>query len=379
MLSIPHTEHPRASLVMVTWNAFAWSRRAITSIVEHTSAPYELIIVDNASTDATRAFLRDEVRGATVVLNDRNLGFGAAASLGTKHAHAAVIVFVNSDLMVGPNWLEPLCLRIERDRRVAIAGPAILNLEGKLDHAGGLLSQEGWSIHYGDGDDPERAEYAFARRCDYVTGACLAVRADLFHQSGGFDPWFDTAYFEDTDLCVRLGARGWKVMYEPASRVTHVGSASGTNEWKQRLLAINHPRFYKRWRDLLVRRPDQPLDLRPERVIGARDIMASGTILLIGDGSGAARKLAQSLFELAADLRIALTREHLSGVENVEALSNDWLIKRRFHYDIVAGGDERAFRDTQPAALHVTLESFRRSIASTLIAAGIAPYDSHFA
>lgn len=380
MLVVPHAEHPRASLVMVTWNALEWSRRAIASIVEYTNPPYELIVVDNGSADGTREFLR-ALSGATAILNDSNLGFGVAATLGANRARAPIIVFMNNDLVTGPDWLEPLCARIERDPRVAVAGSAILKLDGKLDHAGALLSQDGWSIHYGDGDDPDRAEYAFPRRCDYVTGACIAVRTNLFHETGGFDPWFETLYFEETDLCLRLGSRGWKVMYEPESRVSHAGSASMTTEYKQRLLAINHPRFYSRWREVLVRRPDQPLDLRPERVIAARDAMAAGTVLLLGDGSGSARELACSIAAFDADIRIALVNEHCDGgleaVENVDAFSDEWLTKRRFHYDIVAGqvaAHEAMLRETQPAARRVTLNEFRQSVEATLIGAGISPY-----
>jgi GT2 family glycosyltransferase len=372
MLVVPHADPPRASLVMVTWNAVEWSRRAIASIVEHTLPPYELIVVDNASSDGTRDFLRESVRGATILLNDRNLGFGVAANLGAARARAAVIVFVNSDLIAGADWLEPLCARLEQDPRVAIAGPAILNVEGRLDHAGALLAHDALTVHYGDGDDPARAEYAFARRADYVTGACLAVRADLFHESGGFDPWFQTAYFEDVDLCLRLASRGWKVMYEPASRVTHVGGASGTKEESLRLLDINRPRFYRRWRELLQRRPDSPLTARPERILAARDAMASGTVLLVGDGSGTAREIAESIARIESDIRIALVNEQLQGVENVDALSDEWLATRRFHYDVVAGGNASMLRETQPAARFVTLEEFRRSIEATLLAAGIA-------
>jgi GT2 family glycosyltransferase len=328
----------RASLIVVTWNAVEWSRRCIESIVEHTGVPYELIVVDNGSTDATRDFLRDQARNATVILNDTNLGFGVAANIGAARAKAPILVFINSDVIVSPGWLEPLCRRLEDDSDIAVAGPKILDLDGRIDHAGALLAHDAWGIHYGAGDDPDKREYGLARRVDYVTGACLAVRTRLFHETGGFDPWFETAYFEDADLCFRLAAQGWRILYEPASVVTHAGGASGTPEGTVRLLAINQPRFQQRWRDRLRARPDAPLTARPERIIAARAAAAAGTILFIGRESDRANAL----------------REQGYVVDVVDSVTREWLETRRFHYDAVAGaGPELAplIAETQPQAL----------------------------
>lgn len=370
---IPFAERPRASIVVVTWNAVEWSRRAIEAIATHTELPYELIVVDNGSVDGTRDYLHDQVSGATVIVNFSNLGFGVASNLGAARARAPVVVFVNSDLVVGPGWLAPLCLRLENDPGACVVGPKIVDLNGRLDHAGALLAHDGWAMHYGSGDDPARPEYSFARRVDYVSGACFAVRARVFHESGGFDPWFQTAYFEDADLCLRLAAQGWEIWYEPASVVTHAGGASGTEEERLRLLAINHPRFQQRWREVLAMRPDVPLTARSERIIGARDAVAAGTILLIGDETGAARDLAQLLLNIPG-LLITLAGEHAAGVENAVVLSPEWLRDRRFHYDLIAGSDPRleSFIDeTQPQAIRVTLERLREAFDATLMAAGI--------
>jgi len=331
----------RASLIVVTWNAVEWSRRCIAAIVEHTGIPYELIVVDNGSTDATREFLRDQAGNATVVLNDTNLGFGVAVNIGAARAKAPILVFINSDVIVSPGWLEPLCRRLEDDSHTAVAGPKILDLDGRMDHAGALMGHDGWTTHYGAGDDPAKPEYALARRVDYVTGACLAVRTRLFHETGGFDPWFETAYFEDADLCLRLAALGWDVMYEPASTVTHAGGASGTAEGRARLVAKNHPRFQQRWRELLRSRPDAPLTARPERIIAARDAAAAGTVLIIGEDAGLTDAFRRGGF----------------AVDVVDSVSREWLETRRFHYDVIAGGGaelDALLADTQPQATRLS-------------------------
>jgi GT2 family glycosyltransferase len=328
----------RASLVVVTWNALEWSRRCIESIVEHTDIPYELIVVDNGSTDATRDFLREEVRNGTIILNDTNLGFGVAANIGAARAQSPILVFINSDVIVSPGWLEPLCRRLEDDSDTAVAGPMILDLDGRIDHAGALFAHDAWGMHYGAGDDPGKPEYGLARRVDYVSGACLAVRTRLFHETGGFDPWFETAYYEDADLCFRLASQGWNIIYEPASVVTHAGGASGTPEGTTRLLAINQPRFQQRWRERLRSHPDAPLTARPERIIAARDAASAGTVLVIGEESDLSHSLRKGGY----------------AIDVVESVSREWLETRRFHYDAVVGKDaarNRIVAETQPQAL----------------------------
>lgn len=137
---------------------------------------------------------------------------------------------------------------------------------------------------------------------------------------------------------------------------------------------INHPRFQQRWRELLARRPDAPLDKRQERIYGARDAVASGTILLIGDGTGLASEVARTVRALDPHLCITLVGESVSGVETVSRLTEPWLEARRFHFDLVCGGDDddALLEATQPLACRFKLDDFRRNLLRGLEAAGIA-------
>jgi GT2 family glycosyltransferase len=363
MFTIPFAERPRASLIVVTWNAVEWTRRAIEAIAAHTATPFELIVVDNASTDGTRDFLGAELAGASILLNDRNLGFGVGANIGAMRASAPVLVFVNSDLLVMPGWLEPLCSRIEEDPHVAAAGPTIIGLHGRIDHAGGLMGHDGWTMHYGEGDEAEKPEYGFRRRADYLTGACLAVRTRSFRDAGGFDPLFEIAYFEDVDLCLRLRDDGLAVVYEPSSVVTHAGGASGTTEGSLRLLGVNQPRFAQRWRDLLASRPEAPLTARPERIAGARDIVVAGTVLLMTDPTDFSLELTETL------------REAGCAVEAPRRIDREWLETRRYHFDIIVGAGtpdiETLIEDTQPQACRTTMEALRSDLGAALSEATI--------
>ena len=118
-------------------------------------------------------------------------------------------------------------------------GPMLLNPDGSLQCAGALLSRSGVTACYGEGDQPERAEYQFARVVDYLAGACLLVRRRAFNDVGGFDRRYGLAYFEDADLCLALAERGYRSVYEPRSRVTHL---RGTPCEALLQLALRQPR-----------------------------------------------------------------------------------------------------------------------------------------
>jgi GT2 family glycosyltransferase len=374
MLVVPACSDPSASIVMLTWNAVEWSRRAIDSIVRHTEPPYELIVVDNGSTDGTRRFLAEELAGATIVLNRSNLGFGVAANIGAMRAHSRVVVFVNSDVLVHRGWLEPLRVRVDGAGDIAVAGSRIVNLDGRLDHAGGLLDDEGCGWHYGAGDDPESIEYSFPRDVDYVTGACMAANLRTFHSVGGFDPFFETAYFEDTDLCLRLKRAGWRIVYEPRSVVSHAGGASGSDEFRLQLLARNHPRFRYRWRELLARRPQSPLKDSPERVFGSRDAFCEATILLVCDAAERCRGMRDEVSRCLPGARITVVGAAIEGVESVRQVSDRWLSARRFHFDVVIADDPRlaaGIAATQPQALRVTIDEFQSRMRPTLASIGL--------
>jgi glycosyltransferase involved in cell wall biosynthesis len=157
---------------------------------------YELIIVDNGSTDGTRGFLSHSVTGITLLANDRNYGGAVSRNLGASHAVGRYLVFLDSDTLVHPSWLAPLVARLEEDETVAAVGPRILNLDGSLQLAGALLTRSGAIVSYGVHDDPDRPEYTFRRDVDFCSTACVAVRRWAFNDVGGFDPAFVLIYFE---------------------------------------------------------------------------------------------------------------------------------------------------------------------------------------
>jgi GT2 family glycosyltransferase len=242
--------------------------RALKALVANTEPRYELIIVENGSTDGTPALL-GHVENARVVINERNTGFGAASNQGAAEAQATTILFLNQDAFVEHSWLPPLLERLQSNARIGAVGPMLLNPDGSLQCAGPMVFRSGETASYGEGDSPQRVAYRFARVVDYLPGACVLVRRRAFEEAGGFDSRYGHAYFEDADLGLALADRGYRSMYEPRSRVTHVGGSPG-----EPLLALaraNRAIFERRWRHVLASRPSSPVATSEAGLLASSD------------------------------------------------------------------------------------------------------------
>jgi GT2 family glycosyltransferase len=265
-LRVPAVPGPDVSIVVVTHQGAEVLERALRAVLENTEPRYELILIDNGSTDATTTIIQ-RVDNATVVLNERNDGFAAANNDGTARARGRYVVFLNQDAFVHPGWLRPLLDRIESDERIGAVGPMLLNPDGSLQCAGAIVFRSGETRCYGEGDNANRPEYRLARDVDYLAGACLLVRRETFNEVGGFDTAYGLAYFEDADLGLALAAGGYRSVYEPSSIVTHLKGTPGESLLK--LAERNRKFFERRWRDALASRPPSPSALSEARTATA--------------------------------------------------------------------------------------------------------------
>jgi GT2 family glycosyltransferase len=262
---------PVVSVVVAVYNGSQVLPKALEALQRNTERCYELILVENGSTDESASLVR-QAEDATVVLNTRNLGFGVANNQGAARARGRYLLFMNQDVFVDRGWLSPLLERIEADRRIGAVGPKLIFPDGSLQCAGALLSRSGSANCYGTGDRPEKAEYGRTRVVDYLSGACLLVRRCAFEDVGGFDASYGLAYFEDADLCLSLASRGYRSVYEPRSRVTHMLGQPGES-----ILALalrNRALFERRWRRVLASRPLSPLAASRRRTLNALEAAA---------------------------------------------------------------------------------------------------------
>ena len=226
MIRFPEVARPEVTVVMLTYNRWDLTKEALRLLAEVTEPRYEVVIVDNASTDGTLGEL-DQVSGARVVRNPRNLGFGPGNNQGAAMARGRYLLLLNSDAWVRPGWLEPLIDVLDADPGVAAVAPKLLYPDGRLQEAGSILWRDARVRQYGDGDVPNRPEYSFRRTVDYASAACLLIRRSAFIAVGGSTPIRAGLLRGRGSLPCPRAAPG-RVVYQPRSVVEHVRGASST-------------------------------------------------------------------------------------------------------------------------------------------------------
>ena len=235
---------PKVSIVIPTFNNLALTKACLESLAKTPCAiPFEIIAVDNASTDGNADFLRQQEQSGFIrlIANTTNYGFARACNQGAQAARASLVLFLNNDTQVTPNWLEPMVAAAERPK-VGIVGAKLLYADNRIQHAGiGFI--KGIPDHpnrFAAADAPEVNQF---RELDMVTAACLMINRDLHLKLAGFDEVYRNGV-EDIDLCVRARAAGYKVVYEPKATVYHLeGQSAGRFNHVNENLTI----FFQRW------------------------------------------------------------------------------------------------------------------------------------
>jgi GT2 family glycosyltransferase len=248
---------PRTSIVIPVFNKVEFTFQCLRSLLREVDFDdTEVIVVNNASTDETARLLAHFRGLVTVIDNAENRGFVDACNQGAEAARGEHLVFLNNDTVVLPGWLRHLRDTVEGDARVGAVGSMFLYEDGRVQEAGAGVWQSGAAFHYGWGGSPDDRRYNFAREVDYCSGASLLVRRELFARLGGFDRRFAPAYYEDVDICFGVRSLGYKVVYQPMSRVVHYeGATAGRDAGAgfKRYQVINRAKFVEKWREVLER------------------------------------------------------------------------------------------------------------------------------
>jgi GT2 family glycosyltransferase len=237
-------EWPQASLVVLNWNGRQWLRECISSLLALDYPAYEIILVDNGSTDGSVEFVRQRFPQVRLIANEENLGFSKGMNVGLQQAQGDVIVLLNNDLYVRPDWLRALNRPIVADESVGIVGCKLLFPdEQTIQHAGArLVYPVALSHHYGYGEIDE-GQYDQVREVDYVTGAAMAIARRVLDDIGGLDEGFSPFYYEETDFCYRARAAGYRVLYIPDAVGIHHESVSVRLAGPMRLRAFHKNRL----------------------------------------------------------------------------------------------------------------------------------------
>ncbi|WP_072924567.1 glycosyltransferase [Microcystis aeruginosa] len=282
-LEIASSDNPLVSIIIPVYNQFAYTFNCLESLSVNLSSDlaYEIIIVNDASSDETLEQLATLVKGIKVLTNAENSGFIRSCNYGASQAKGQYLYFLNNDTRILENCLESLVKLIVNNPQVGAVGSKLIYANSKQQEAGGIIwnSADGWN--YGRLDSPDEPEYNYVRPVDYCSGASLLVPTDLFKQLGGFCQDFIPAYYEDTDLCFAIRELGYQVLYQPQSNVIHYeGITSGTDlsSGIKQYQVINQTKFREKWSKVLTKHLDNDANNVPR---AARSLQGKPTILVI--------------------------------------------------------------------------------------------------
>ncbi len=211
---------PFVSVIILNYNGKKFVERCLDTVLADPYQPKEILFVDNASTDDSLDLVWKYQDRITIVENEKNFGFPKGCNEGIRIARGDIIVLLNIDTAVRPDWLHGLIQPMIDFPDVGITGSKLLFLDGKsIQFAGGGMQPNGLTYHDGYAL-PDDGSYNVPRNVEYITGASMAVRREILDRLGGLDEGFPL-YFEDIDLCCRARKLGYRVRYQPDSVVYH--------------------------------------------------------------------------------------------------------------------------------------------------------------
>ena len=249
------------AIIILNWNGKHLLEKFLPSVIDF-SQNHEIYLVDNASKDDSVAFVKHNHLKVKIIELDKNYGYAGGYNKAIKKIDADVFCFLNSDVLVTENWLDPVISLFENDANTAIVQPKILDQKrpNQFEYAGaggGFIDQLGYPYCRGrifESLEKDNGQYNDSRPIFWASGACFFVRKKTFNTLNGFDESF-FAHMEEIDFCWRAHNAGFGVTYTGNSTVYHVGGASlsKTNSkktfynFRNSLFALtknsNHPLF----------------------------------------------------------------------------------------------------------------------------------------
>lgn len=224
---------PSVAIVILNWNGKHHLRQFLPSVLATNYPNHRIIVADNASTDHSLEYLRENFPTVELIILEENHGFARGYNEALKQVQADYYMLLNSDVEVQPGWLQPMVSVLEKEEKGAACQPKILAYKNKqlFEYAGG---SGGWLDLFGypfargrifDICEEDRGQFDRTEEVFWASGAAMLIRSHVYHDLQGFDEYF-FAHQEEIDLCWRIHRVGYRVFCCPQSVVYHVGGGT---------------------------------------------------------------------------------------------------------------------------------------------------------
>lgn len=261
-MSIKNLKEPKdLVIIIVSYNSRRYLKDCLDSINENPlNARYEIIVVDNGSTDGSIGFLKDNYPDIKLILNNKNIGFAAANNLAIKSSDSSYILLLNSDCKVYKDSIDKLLDFMEKNKTAGIIGPKIINSDGSVQHScrkfPSIINAAFHTILTDIfPDNPFSRKYKLADiqrdkpvKVDWVSGSCIMIRRGALKDTGLLDERY-FMYVEDLDLCYRMWQKNWGVFYFPCAKILHYIGGSSSNKRLVSCIRMQKSVFYFFWKN----------------------------------------------------------------------------------------------------------------------------------
>ena len=252
------------SIIIPVHNNIGYTKQCLQGIAKTRGLfGIEIIIIDNASTDGTADYVRSLGRNVHLIQNTKNETYAHSNNQGAAIAKGKFLIFLNNDTFPFAGWLESFANEFDDHEKTAIQGAKLIYENGTIQHAGLVFgSRPGRSsepYHAYLTADPSMPFVNHRRKVQFVTGACLAIRKEIFEKINGFDEGYIFGW-EDTDLCMKVNNEGYDVVYNPGAVLYHYESITKKirKDAGEDVLSQDTPkevknreRFFRKWKNLV--------------------------------------------------------------------------------------------------------------------------------
>ena len=227
-------QNTETAVIILNWNGIDWLKQFIPILIKNTeSKDADLIVADNASSDQSVEYLKTNQPEIQLIILDKNYGFAEGYNKAIEQISHPFSILLNSDVEVSKAWVLPLIAQLKEKRNTVACQPKILDFKDKTKFeyagaSGGFIDYLGYPFCRGrlfNSLETDHGQYDKPISVFWATGACLAIKTDVYKEVGGLDSNF-FAHMEEIDLCWRLKSRGYDIFVVPTSKVYHVGGGT---------------------------------------------------------------------------------------------------------------------------------------------------------